>query len=128
MRQALRQPEDRTVSVLVQESLSAEAGHAAVSLYSTRNVGLAALIRYLYTSAVHLRTVRDERGAVFEFNDIGEDCHEIMQRYQKLDGGDGFAVADARAYGDEFFAVRQTVSAANVKGEWRNSNMEMKIE
>lgn len=93
-----------------------------MSTFSTRNVGLAALLRYLYTPGAHLRTVKDERGAVFQFADIGEDCHGIMQRYQRLDGEDGYAVADARAYADEFFAVRKTVSAASAKGEWRNTS------
>lgn len=90
------------------------------ALFCTRNVGLAALLRYLYTPAAHLRTVKDERGTLFEFNDVGGDCREIMQQYQHVNGGSGFAVADARAFADEFFEVRRTVSAATANGEWRN--------
>ena len=92
-----------------------------MNTFSTRNVGLAALLRYLYTPAAHVRTVKDQRGTVLEFNDIGGDCHAIMQRYQRLDGGDGFAVADAKAFADEFFEARRTMTAASANGEWRNS-------
>ncbi len=94
-----------------------------MSTYSTRNVGLASLLCYLFTPGVHLRTIRDERGVIFEFNDLEAGrCHEVMQLYQGETGGDGFAVTDAKAYADEFFEVRRTVSAANAKGEWVNTS------
>lgn len=95
-----------------------------MSAYRTRNQGLAALWRYLNGRGTHLRTYLEEsRGATFELADPNNKGREISQMYHADDGGNGFAITDAKSLIDEFVEVRRTLTAAiDNAGEWRNTN------
>lgn len=95
-----------------------------MSLFRTRNQGVAAIMRYLFGSSAHVRTFLEQpKGATFELDDPTGDGQAIVRQYHRDDGGSGFAVADAKAFLDEFIDVRKTLSAAIANGgEWRNQS------
>lgn len=94
-----------------------------MNFYKTRNQGVAALWRYLHGPSAHLRTYLEQpKGATFELDDTTGDAQRIVRQYHRDDGGSGFAVADAKAFLDEFIDVRKTLSTSIANGgEWRNS-------
>jgi hypothetical protein len=93
-----------------------------MSIYRTRNQGLAATLHYLLGPSAHRRTFTEQpRGVTFEFDDLSGEGPKISRTYHKDDGGTGFAVTDAKTLLDSFIEIRKTLSRAIENGgEWRN--------
>lgn len=94
-----------------------------MSIYKTRNQGLAALLRYINGRDSHLRTYIEPSGSIsFELSDPNGEARGIAKTYHGENGGGGFGVTDAKGLVEEFCEVRKTLTAAVHSGEWRNEN------
>jgi hypothetical protein len=78
----------------------------------------------VYGPGVHIATFLEEpRGVTFLLEDVEGRCAEIVRAYHRDDGGDGFAISDAKALIDEFIETRKTLTKAIDSGkEWRNTS------
>jgi hypothetical protein len=71
-----------------------------------------------------LKTYRETRGTTFLFHDPEGHCRELARQFFSDHVGEGpLGVSDARGLIDDFFAIRQTMTAAIVSpdGEWSNT-------
>lgn len=93
-----------------------------MSVYRTNNQGLAALLRYIYGPNIHIATfIEQPKGVTFLLEDVEGRCAEIAKVYHRDDGGNGFAISDAKTFLDEFLETRKTLTSAiqDVR-QWRN--------
>jgi hypothetical protein len=94
-----------------------------MSLFRTKNQGLAAALRYALGRNAHLKTfIEPEHGYTFLFADLNGECKNIKDAFFGDHGEQGFAVTDARMLLEEYRAVRESMTSAynNPDRKWSN--------